>query len=373
MINEFSIDGYRGFEALAIKGLSRVNLFVGANNSGKTSVLEALYLLASNGDPQSLWRVTTGRGETQLQNTFPQRTTIQPEIEVNHLFYGHALGRDTAFRLEAMNGDSPTTIEFYIVDAQPSDNPQLFATIANDVGVSIGPSMALRVSTLHPSISNIPLTSRGTIRQDTFQLLMNMSINIPRSNPSAFINSLYVSNSSLAAPELNSMWGNIALTEDEDRVIQALKFLDPLIERIAPSSPGPVFFQSSQQRGGFQVKMANLERPIPIGTLGDGTWRMLALAISLTQARNGILLIDEIDTGLHYSVMGNMWQIISKAAEAFNIQVFATTHSSDCIKSLASIESENASIQRLERGNKKTIHYSKKEIITAAEYNLEVR
>jgi predicted ATPase len=56
MISSIRIEGYRGFEHFEMSGLGRVNLLVGTNNSGKTSVLEAIYLLSSMGDPISLWQ-----------------------------------------------------------------------------------------------------------------------------------------------------------------------------------------------------------------------------------------------------------------------------------------------------------------------------
>jgi predicted ATPase len=77
--------------------------------------------------------------------------------------------------------------------------------------------------------------------------------------------------------------------------------------------------------------------PFPLGSLGDGAWRMLTLAIVLTQCVGGMLFIDEIDTGLHYTVMADMWRLIHAASRQFDVQVFASTHSYDCVHSLATI------------------------------------
>jgi AAA15 family ATPase/GTPase len=89
--------------------------------------------------------------------------------------------------------------------------------------------------------------------------------------------------------------------------------------------------------------------------------------------------VDEIDTGLHYSVMENMWKLVSQTATRLGIQVFATTHSRDCYESLAAIsrnvganESE-ISMQRIERGKEQAVAYSEREIIAAAKRHLEVR
>ena len=53
-------------------------------------------------------------------------------------------------------------------------------------------------------------------------------------------------------------------------------------------------------------------------------WRMLGLALALANAKGGVLLVDEIDTGLHYSIMGDMWRMVGKLAATLDVQVFAT-------------------------------------------------
>jgi AAA15 family ATPase/GTPase len=137
-------------------------------------------------------------------------------------------------------------------------------------------------------------------------------------------------------------------------------------------------YYGSSFRGGFIIKRRGYDQPIPIGSMGDGMWRMLAMAIAITQCRGGVLLIDEIDTGLHYTVMSDMWRLISGAAQELDVQVFATTHSFDCIQSLATVcVSTNArsavTLQRIETGRRKAIPYSEAEIKIAAERQIEVR
>ena len=90
-------------------------------------------------------------------------------------------------------------------------------------------------------------------------------------------------------------------------------------------------------------------------------------------------MIDEIDTGLHFTVMENMWKLIAKTAERLNVQVFATSHNSDCWTSLASVlcdknaVNDKVSIQRIEKDKKQAVAFTKDEIIIAAEREIEVR
>jgi AAA15 family ATPase/GTPase len=172
-----------------------------------------------------------------------------------------------------------------------------------------------------------------------------------------------------------SLWDKVALTPNENLVLRALQFLDQDIERIAAQSAQTYY----QTRGGFIIKWRGNEQPIPIGSMGDGMWRMLAMAIAITQCKGGVLLVDEIDTGLHYTVTSDMWRLIFGAAKDLDVQVFATTHSFDCIHSLASVclsetdSTNTVTLQRIEMGKVKAVPYSESEIRVAAEKNIEVR
>ena len=107
-------------------------------------------------------------------------------------------------------------------------------------------------------------------------------------------------------------------------------------------------------------------------------WRMLGLALALANAKGGVLLVDEIDTGLHYSIMGDMWRMVGKLAATLDVQVFATTHSRDCYQGLATIveagsPSFQVTIQRIEPSRGRAIGFSNDDIVIAAERGIEVR
>jgi hypothetical protein len=189
--------------------------------------------------------------------------------------------------------------------------------------------------------------------------------------------SQFITTESLNGDQLVGLWSRVALKPEEDLVLQALRFLDNDIERIATVPPSPYSFAGAS-RGGFMVKKKSSEQPVPIGSMGDGMWRMLAMSIVITQCKGGMLLIDEIDTGLHYTVMTAMWRLIYKAAKQFDVQVFATTHSGDCVYSLAQITDEGDSenpitVQRIETGKPQGVLFSDRELAIAANREIEVR
>ncbi|MFY0576805.1 AAA family ATPase [Cystobacter fuscus] len=127
------------------------------------------------------------------------------------------------------------------------------------------------------------------------------------------------------------------------------------------------------------MKPQHSDLRVPIGSMGEGIKRLLVLAMSMAKSAGGYLLADEIDTGLHYSVMVKMWKLVVETARRLNIQVFATTHSLDCIQALAGLyESDpdvrdDISLHRIEKGAEASIRYSADEILAAARRQVEVR
>jgi hypothetical protein len=369
MISSIRIEGYRSLDNFEMNGLGRINLLVGTNNSGKTSVLEGINLLYSGGDPASLWQLLRRRGERvppTLWAATGSPAFAVPELDVAHLFSGHELRPGSSIRISAPNQNQARTIEYSMVVLSPMDQVALFGS-----DKSGSRPLALAVTgNPKPALAAIPLTQSGGLTSDALNLLTRrVSL---RSHDVAPV--LFLTAESFSGEELVEMWNVIALTVAEGLVLKALQFLDHGIERIAAqASSGPYYF--GEGRGGFIVKRAGLDQPVPIGSMGDGMWRMMAMAIAITQCRGGVLLVDEIDTGLHYSVMSQMWDLMYSAAQDLDVQIFATTHSYDCVYSLAQIcePKRSVTVQRIEAGKGRAVPYDEEEITVAASRDIEVR
>jgi predicted ATPase len=358
-----------------MEGLGRINLLVGTNNSGKTSVLEALYLLMASGEPTAFWRIISQRGERIDIDPTVRRS--EAELDLCHLFAGHELRSGVEFTIETKNV-AERYIKCSIQEASKEaikEEKTLFADFDQTL-----PPLALRIEGKPtPLVQNIPLTRRGGLSPDVLEIDLNRRL--PRRREKPIVE--YIPTESLSVNTLVNAWNRIVLTHDEELVLRALRSLEPKIERIAAVVEQPSSFRgypiSLSTRGGFMIKLSDSNQPIPIGSLGDGTWRILALAIALIRAKHGVLLIDEIDTGLHYTVMAAMWTLVAETAQMLNVQVFATTHSYDCVKSLAVIcKSDHAantqvSIQRIEPNRNKAVRYTESQILMASERHIEVR
>ena len=347
-----------------------MNLLVGENNCGKTSVLEAIDLLVGAHEPRTIWKTLAQRGEWPDSD---EGDGEAPEVDVTHLFRGHQAG---SLSLRADNEDAHIRLDAKLT--LPARKEQL-PTIGPDFAESEGHyrrahregSFFLAFDRGQPDEQELtlPVGGAGELAWENVRFV-DTRMRSRGGRPAQFLTTR-----PLNARHIVDMFSSVALQDDESIVIDALRTIEPGIERIAVVSNGA----SLRDRGGLALRLEGARRRVPIGSLGDGIWRLLALTLSLVRAKGGVLLVDEIDTGLHYSVLAKMWTLVMKTAERLDVQVFAATHSRDCVESLAAICREEpdglsrVSIQRIERHKAKAIAFTEREILLAAERGIEVR
>ena len=175
-------------------------------------------------------------------------------------------------------------------------------------------------------------------------------------------------------------WVRLALTDDEDRAIQALRLIyNGEVNRIAVV--GPDDDARPRMRSGRRavVRINGQERPVPLKSLGDGAARIFGVALALANSQDGFLLIDEAENGIYHSVQRDFWNMVMQTAHENNVQVLATTHGWDCVTGFAQAATELEEVEgvlvRLERKDDqiRAVEYSEKELITAADQDIEVR
>jgi ABC-type multidrug transport system ATPase subunit len=183
------------------------------------------------------------------------------------------------------------------------------------------------------------------------------------------LNVQYVTTESPNKGYLHRLWDQIQLTAKEEDVVKLLQVIDARVERVA--------FRASEPEALVKLKEA---APLPLGNLGDGMTRLLTIAIALVSASNGYLLVDEIDTGLHYRTITDMWRVVMETAVRLNVQVFATTHSWDCQRSFAEAlnmqdDQDIGAFFRLQRRGEQieAIRYDAERLTFAIEQDIEVR
>jgi len=107
--------------------------------------------------------------------------------------------------------------------------------------------------------------------------------------------------------------------------------------------------------------------------------RIFQIIVALVNAQNGILLVDEFENGLHWSVQPKVWDIVFRLANDLNVQVFATTHSRDCVDGYQQAWKEHGELGAFFRLNAKkdgeitVTSYSSETLSDALETDVEVR
>ena len=366
MIRTFTLKRYRGFDEYELADLTRVNLLVGRNNSGKTSILEAVHFLAARGDPAVLTHSANRRGEL---NVVEPRSGRPGGPDVSHFFFGHRIELGTGFRLSS--DDRHGHIEVMIRAADIEDRIRHFDD--DDDGLD-QPSLLLQIKGSNLTSSPpIPVAENGALFDSRhLRLRSPWSGTAPEPPPVQF-----VTPDSLYFDPMRAMWDSVLIEGRESEVINAMKVLEDDIESIHfLTSELP---RARSGRSGVLLGFRGGGRRIPLGSHGDGVRRLLALSLSLIRTERGILLVDEIDTGLHWTVMEEMWRLVVETARRSSVQVFATTHSYDCIRGLASlVESRpdlagDVSIQKIERSLKEAVRFDAADMRAAVEQNVELR
>ncbi|NJL56979.1 AAA family ATPase [bacterium] len=376
MLKSLKIENFRCFQSFELQQLGRVNLLVGTNNSGKTSILEAIQLLCSRNNLEPLAESIDRRGEYfwgDGKSAFDTRS----EFDVSHLFYGHQIEADSRFSITGIRENLQETCLASVVESLiNSDDKQSYKYDKrrnwDDELEGLGNLSLIFQWILNqseePSI-RIPLSLDNGLPKNFLRHFSGASDKEVSRNQ-------FITSSSLSVERMTELFDQVVLTPEEELVYEALQTIEPNIERIA--SVGSKKYRNAE-RGGFVVRLANDHQRVPIGSMGDGIWRMLGLTLAIVNTKGGILLADEIDTGLHFSVMSDMWRLIWETAKRLDVQVFATTHNSDCWTSLAAIaNSDNEAeggitIQRIEREKLASIIFNERQIVIAAERGIEVR
>lgn len=356
MLENLKIENFRGFQSFELQQLGRINLLVGQNNSGKTSILEAIQLLCSKNNPRSFYYIMSNRGEYADSD---ESGIFSKPVDLRYLFPGYEIKPNHQFSISGKNGD---ILEKLVVSIEANQNNNSEKKISHKIyNNESNKEKDHEVPKFKFNWFNTTKPKDIENKKDVLEI---------KPTRTQFVTPL-----SLTASEMVSIFEKVVLTPEEKVIQEAVKIIEPSIERIAAVSSTIV-----GDKGGFFMLLSDNHKRVPIGSFGDGTWRILGLILATVNVKDGVLLVDEIDTGLHFTAMSKMWKIIWETAKRLNVQVFATTHNSDCWQSLASIAcQENAheeggiTIQRIEPDKNTAIAFNEKEIVIAAERDIEVR
>lgn len=342
MLTNIRIRNFRMLDDLDIPRLGRVNLIVGKNNSGKSTLLESLRICKEVDLRKLLREILKEHDESfDLDQEVSIENQEQSWYGLKNLFPNRKFPSDSNKSISiSSNEKNLIKIEyvFYYINEEFDTDED-----GNVIGVS-----ERRVYVDHSKISDIDETyeinsalritlESGRIivvdlAEDGRRFFVSLSKNTTKCS--------YVSTDFISPEKLADLWDSITFTPAEETVLKSLRIIDQDIERLAFIKNSSKSASRESQRLAI-VKLKNSDSRIPLNSMGDGMSRILQLILSIFPAKNGILLIDEFENGLHYSVQEEVWRIIFQLARDLNIQVFATTHSWDCIESFTKVANES--------------------------------
>ncbi len=366
VIRNLKLEGYRSFESYELQDLTRVNLLVGRNNCGKTSILEAVQFLVSGGTPSVLGQIAGERSEVYQYESPDNRYSVRSGrvADISHFIFGRHFGPKARFAVMADEGGRWVRMEVEEdQDDLHSDQRPLFDKDADDAQPLV---VRITSSRIKDAIV-IPADANGSL------FLSRKVFGTIRRSVLSHTPALFVTAASLDVDRMSHMWRDLVLEGREQEVINALKLVEPNLQS--------VHFLSGNGHGSNPIVLGHQGRTrrTPIGSHGDGTRRLLALALSLTDLSGGVLLFDEIDTGFHWTVLEDVWKLVVQHASAANIQVFATTHSYDCICGLASFVASNpelaaeVSVYKVERALERAVRFDGAAVERAVNSGIELR
>ena len=328
MINKLDIENFKELKLLSLKDLNQITLISGQNNIGKTSILEAILLLFNYKVSSLLVPVIGGR----LNNGFPM--SLQFDRAISGIFNDYDLNNHITIKTndDELNLKVIHTATLLVQQNSniPSFNNVLTVPMTTD-GLQIEYKQNGKQYYSSTSLKNtiqdnlyLPHVQSGVIHP--VQLYSAVIINEFGELLKAedYVNNTVQYNSAYAKQQvLVREFNNIRTNQRkliQEYLIPGLKLLNPAIEDIELGSE-PLNTQDSR------IELVIAGRTIPLSALGHGAKRLFNIILGTISAKDGILLIDDIENGIHHSIIGEAWNLIFNLAKANNCQIIATTHS----------------------------------------------
>jgi len=287
-----TVNKYKLFDNFSISNLKRINIFAGFNNSGKTSLLEAIYFLTKQNDIGAFLEVIKLKNKLKVLNP----------IWLNEVF-----GNDEVIDVSGKYNNINTHVKFHKFEAVEIDKGDDYIASYSIEANLDGRSMkniihTFGYETLSRENEKVEQLCRSIIKSPYFYNLNEIVETYNRNTIHKDIN------------------GQSAIT----LVVNFLKKIDNNINDVRLNEVDDI------QR--FIVDSSKFkDKNIEITNYGEGLQRIFEIALSFAYSKNGIVFLDEFETAIHKSLLTKFSKFIQELAETFNVQVFLTSHSKECI------------------------------------------
>ena len=315
MLEHLRISSFRGISNVDISGLSRINIFIGRNGSGKTSILEAAALIANPTNPGLINSLAMWREMPPLNE--------QSDLGIRTLFAGLDDCKPVEFRFTA-DGSAQTLkisassrrnmrVETRPVQDEEDSTP---ASISSDA--LSGLEYDYKRDSQHFEAALRLLPKGFEVHTESTRRSGQPAIRPPRGLGCFYIHARRAT----SASETSNTLTNLYETKQEQEFTRALNAIDQRVIKLVPG------FKRNQA---IVFADIGLPRLIPVNALGDGFCRVLLMVTGLFYAKPRLLIVDEIDSGLHATVMKDFWRSLLALSISTDAQVICSTHNEEML------------------------------------------
>lgn len=353
MLSELEISNFKQFDNIKLKNLSRINVIGGMNNTGKSSLLEAIFTLYDRGSPDLTLKQYAWRG---LVNLSLDRDNIWSPIFKDYDFKKTIVIKskdDTGVIAEAKIDYGKNNKRIQNSYVMGSNNFSNKSKSNSQEGLLVSYKMSGK------NYGDMHIVFNGQ------QITANYDNLLPIDKPVIYLSS--------------SMKGDAALNAEYFTQLDRIKNLEPVVEALKIIEPRLQSLSLGAIAGSSQILAdVGMRLKIPVSLLGEGVSKILSIILALLSNKKSIILIDEIENGIYYRTFPVIWKYILNLSKQNDNQIFVTTHSYETlvglVQSAVDLNSEDVSYYRFDRTDTtKSTQYNLKELITSLESNWEVR
>lgn len=369
MIDFIEINNFRCFDEVRVEGFQRINLITGLNNVGKTALLEAIHL------------------SVHSRHIVPFLNALKHQLRVRKA--SESLNETDFIEIQS-SGSGGVNLKIESGEKRVSTDQNLMNRYSIDFSITstgftfpyeqkysiIDNELIYEFSINDPS-SGLNFEFTDNYREDTGYGLLSFSEFVDRNliNTTGFPEYLLIQPSVLSGSEITILYGFAIENGKERFIVDALKVFEPLLEdiKIIPS----------REKGAYDIKakLIGQNKFVKFYNLGEGMRRFITVLAAIWSSKDGYLFIDEIENGIHYTRYEHMWKLILESSREANCQVFATTHSLECIQAyntvISGLDTDDGVLMELYRqkhtGNFTAKVYDRDLLRYSIEYDHEVR
>lgn len=345
MITDLTIRNFRCFETLKLENLRRINIIVGRNAAGKTALLEAVKL-SVGGTPQTASWINAVRG---LAGPIPvPMTREQFESLWVNCFYGLDQDRRIVFERRDSSGLDSSLVIFYdpsqpVTQLPSQPPPSQTSQTETEVARRLAPTAIVPLVFRRSSFS-----IQGDLRAT---VLPNGGLHLepgPELGPASAVLGAGVG---YQPADTTAWFSHLVQQNRESEVVE-------LVQREYPEVRGLAIVQSGPFASSVWVTVPYLKNKIPLSLLSTGVNKFLTLVLAAHHYKKGIVLVDEIENGTYYTRLPSLWTALHRIAVDNDTQIFATTHSQECLDAAVEMiraDEEQFCLIRLRREDGKTL------------------